>query len=238
MYAQVISSSESKNNRGYSMPRSKQKVGGSKPLMLQQTSMSPNKQNSTKTKEVFSNSNNLNSNYSGIKNYKHAGGGRIEGSNGFYNQNSNAHRSPVPIIKASPLTGNGKSYTAQPVKLNNNNTVLSASKLVKMHSAETGGYGESNPKDKNTLQKYHLEKRVSTSASSKVKSGESTCSSRNKTKFSQNTTDYLQLVNQRSSGDPGVPMFYQSTGTKKVRGKSSNPCTKQSAMRKSRPIEE
>lgn len=60
--------------------------------------------------------------------------------------------------------------------------------------------------------------RVSTSASSKVKSGESTCSSRNKNKFVSNTTDYVQLINQKSMGSPAVNVFYHPTNQ---RGNSS-----------------
>jgi hypothetical protein len=104
-----------------------------------------------------------------------------------------------------------------------------------MKSAGGNAYGGSINKSKNTLQKFHLEKRMSTSASSKVKSGESTCSSRNKTKMTQNTTDYLKLVNQKEIAQNSA--FYHLNPTSKYRGKS-NKAVRGTSLRKSYQVEE
>ena len=74
------------------------------------------------------------------------------------------------MVKSSPLTYKNN----VPGKNGSNNINLSSSHLIKFKSAGVEYGGPNGEKPKNMLNKLHLEKRVSNSASSKVKSGEST----------------------------------------------------------------
>lgn len=81
---------------------------------------------------------------------KYSANSRTKASNSYTNSEK-AHRSPVPIVKSSPLTNkDNKSFE--------NNIELSTSDLIKLKS--TGmEYGDSaKPKKNGTLQKFHLEK--------------------------------------------------------------------------------
>lgn len=237
MFTRLTDSRERADKRGYSLPKqNKSKFTNPRPLILQKISSSPDKSSIGRLRDPYSNSKDKNFKQPGVKNFKrdevHAGA-----ANSFCIAANKAHRSPVPLIKASPLNAKDKSFVAQHSKLNTNNLGLSSSHLTKMRSAGSDSYGGASVSNKGNLQKFQLEKRISTSASSKVKSGESTCSSRNKAKMKQNTTDYVQLVNQRSAGANDRQVFYRPPHVQKARGNSTK-VARDSSLRKSYQVDE
>lgn len=237
MFTRLADSQERTDKRGYSLPKQdKSKVVNPRPLILQKISSSPEKPNLDRSRGPYSNSKNKNFKQPGVKNFQRQDANVVT-ANSFCVASNKAHRSPVPLIKASPLNVKDKSFVARHSKLNNNNLGLSSSHLTKMNSAGAGSYGGASMSNKSNLQKFQLEKRISTSASSKVKSGESTCSSRNKTKMRQNTTDYVQLINQKSAGASDRQVFYQPPQVQKSRGKSTK-VARDSSLRKSYQVDE
>lgn len=143
------------NKRENSMPKPKGKVSQPRPLILQKNSSSPQRSSVGMSKEMYSNNN---IGYKPVPRVSKHDGVNSGVNKSYTNGVNKAHRSPVPLIKASPLTGKDKSFVGQKVMSNNNNSLLSASHLTKLKSAGVEIYGGSAVHSKNTLQKYHLEK--------------------------------------------------------------------------------
>lgn len=168
-----------------------------------------------------------------IRNSKYSASNKTEASSSFGGINVE-HRSPIPVAKQSPLTNKAKNN----VLTQSNNVGLSSSHLIKLKSAgvEYGGVSMEQPKGK--LQKFHIEKRVSKSSSSKAKNGENWSGSRNKGNVGQITSDYIQISNHNNANRYVVPNFYQPIQNKMSRGRSTKPAKTDSIIRKSFPVEE
>lgn len=195
MYNHQLENSDKQNRRGYSMPRNKNKIIVKNPAQFQNFQPSPVKNNAPKSKEVRPNSKERNGKSQKERVSKYSANIRTDIMNNVNSLSNKAHRSPVPNVKASPL--NLKEIGHLAMKSNvKNSSVLSSTNFIKMHS--TGyDYGE-NSEHKNTLQKFHLEKRISNSASSNTKSRETAASSRNKGKNVQSTSDCANLTNHKA----------------------------------------
>lgn len=209
------------------MPKSRGKVVQPRPLILHKQASSPQKSkvlvpNSFVThydKDMSMN------NYININGFMDTSSG---GANSFVYSANKAHRSPVPIIKASPLTAKEKSFQSKNLKLDKS-SVVSSVQLSKMKSAGATAYGGLVPTSFGALQRLNVEKRVSTSASSN-KCRESTGSSRNKVKIGPTCTEYSQIRNQKAFVSPGMDTFYHPV-KHKPRGKSSNVATRSSLQK-------
>ena len=235
MYAHMIENSEKQSKRGYSMPKNKNKIVVKNPIQLQNFQPSPQKENAPKLKEMRSNSKERNGKSQKERSSKYSANIRTDIINSANSLSNKAHRSPVPNVKASPL--NLKEVGQFGMRSNIKNTsVLSSTNFIKMHS--TGyDYGD-NSEQKNTLQKFHLEKRISNSASSKAKSRETAASSRNKGKYIQSTSDWASLANNKAMFMSGAQSIVKVNDDVKIRGKSSNPRDKERIIQKSFQVEE
>lgn len=217
------------------MPRNKNKIIVKNPAQFQNFQPSPVKNNAPKSKEVRPNSKERNGKSQKERVSKYSANIRTDIMNNVNSLSNKAHRSPVPNVKASPL--NLKEIGHLAMKSNvKNSSVLSSTNFIKMHS--TGyDYGE-NSEHKNTLQKFHLEKRISNSASSNTKSRETAASSRNKGKNVQSTSDCANLTNHKAMLINWTQGFAMANNQPKVRGKSSNAREKEKIIQKSFQVEE
>ena len=102
-YVRAAHSSEKHNSRGISIPRTANLAKGSNPLILQKNISSPVKGSYTKQKAGFLNSKEIGLKQPVLRQSKYSASTKTDTSNTAKSANK-AHRSPVPIVKASPLT--------------------------------------------------------------------------------------------------------------------------------------
>mmetsp|Transcript_27430 Transcript_27430/g.24309 ORF Transcript_27430/g.24309 Transcript_27430/m.24309 type:complete len:189 (+) Transcript_27430:12-578(+) len=184
MYKHLTDSGESRSKRGASLPKNRGRVAQPRPLMLQKTASSPHRTNATRVKKAYENQMEVEYREANLRNSNKVKSNKREGLDS-YSKNGKAHRSPIPNVKASPITFK-EQYGDSNMK-GKNSSILSAANLSKIKSANVNEYGGINSKNSGGLQSYQLEKRISTSASTKSK----VCLPKNRC-FYLNKTNFLK----------------------------------------------
>lgn len=130
MYSHLTDSGESHSKRGCSLPKNRGRVAQPRPLMLQKTSSSPQRTTGLRPKKKFESQMEVEYRESNVRSSNKVKSSKRDGLDSFMGKNK-AHRSPVPNVKASPITFKDK-YGDSNLKLKNNNSILSAANLSKI----------------------------------------------------------------------------------------------------------
>lgn len=103
MYKHLTDSGETYQKRGASLPKSRGRVAQPRPLMLQKNASSPQKTNAARAKRAYENQLDVEYREAHLRNSNKMKLGKKDGLDS-YSKASKAHRSPVPNVKASPIT--------------------------------------------------------------------------------------------------------------------------------------